>query len=389
MVLKGTFLVEISLLGAELIFLIRYLGFLKESHCHYELSLKQVLHQNFTSILSMLRPGFLSGLLALHPFQSLVSTDGQSHQMHFYSPSHHRHQHYLVSRYFVSSRLRQTFTFASMYMGMSPFDAPGTYSLLQYAEFAQGIWYPKGGFAVVPIILSKIAERYGATFRLSTPVKSILVSDDKSKALGVITVSGEIIEADLVVNNSDLIYAHNELLPPEPSVSSKISQFLDELNPFSFSQKNLSKRPTSCSTISFYWALSRPLPRPPKDAEKTDPTTKCFSAHNIFLAGAYEPSFDQIFKDHSIPDEPSFYVNVPSMLDESASPPDGETVVVLVPVGHLTSVVNEESRVAVKGMVARARAQVLHTIKTRMGIDLSVDGWIKHEIVNDPIVCEC
>jgi len=74
------------------------------------------------------------------------------------------------------------------------------------------------------------------------------------------------------------------------------------------------------------------------------------------------------------------------MLDESASPPGGETVVVLVPVGHLTSDVNEESRVAVKGMVARARAQVLHTIKMRMGIDLSVDGWIKHEIVNDPIV---
>ena len=33
-----------------------------------------------------------------------------------------------------------------MYMGMSPFDAPGTYSLLQYTELAEGIWYPKGGF---------------------------------------------------------------------------------------------------------------------------------------------------------------------------------------------------------------------------------------------------
>ena len=26
-------------------------------------------------------------------------------------------------------------------MGMSPFDAPGTYSLLQYTELAEGIWY--------------------------------------------------------------------------------------------------------------------------------------------------------------------------------------------------------------------------------------------------------
>jgi phytoene desaturase (3,4-didehydrolycopene-forming) len=42
--------------------------------------------------------------------------------------------------------MRRVFTFGSMYMGMSPFDAPGTYSLLQYTELAEGIWYPKGGF---------------------------------------------------------------------------------------------------------------------------------------------------------------------------------------------------------------------------------------------------
>ena len=275
-----------------------------------------------------------------------------------------------------------------MYMGMSPFEAPGTYSLLQYAEFAEGIWYPKGGFATILITLSRIAKRYGATFRLSSPVKSILVSEDESRALGVVTVSGEIIEADIVVNNADLIYAHTELLPTEPSPSRKIHRFLDELNPLSFSQNNLSKRPTSCSTISFYWALSRPLPRPPKDSEKTDPSPKYFSAHNIFLAESYRPSFDQIFKQYSMPTEPSFYVNVPSMLDESAAPPDGETVVVLVPVGHLTREVNQEDRIAVKGMVDRARAHVLQTIKLRMGIDLRVGGWIKHELVNDPIVCK-
>ena len=31
----------------------------------------------------------------------------------------------------------------------SPFDAPGTYSLLQYTELAEGIWYPIGGFNAV------------------------------------------------------------------------------------------------------------------------------------------------------------------------------------------------------------------------------------------------
>ncbi|KAI0471512.1 hypothetical protein GGR56DRAFT_654440 [Xylariaceae sp. FL0804] len=47
-----------------------------------------------------------------------------------------------ASRYFWSERLRPIFTFATMYMGMSPFDAPSTYSLLPYTELAEGIWCP-------------------------------------------------------------------------------------------------------------------------------------------------------------------------------------------------------------------------------------------------------
>lgn len=103
----------------------RYLDFLKEAHDHYELSVSHVLLRNFTSILSMLRPDFLRHLSTLHPFESIYSR---------------------ASRYFKTERLRRVFTFGTMYMGNSPFDAPGTYSLLQYTELAEGIWYPIGGF---------------------------------------------------------------------------------------------------------------------------------------------------------------------------------------------------------------------------------------------------
>lgn len=103
----------------------RYLAFLQESHRHYEVSVREVLHKNFTSFFNLLRPSFLPHLLALHPFESIYSR---------------------ASKYFWTERLRRVFTFGSMYMGMSPFDAPGTYSLLQYTELAEGIWYPQGGF---------------------------------------------------------------------------------------------------------------------------------------------------------------------------------------------------------------------------------------------------
>lgn len=98
----------------------RYLGWMQEAHVHYEASVVHVLRKNFTSFASMIRPSFLTYLAALHPFESTWAR---------------------ASRYFYSERLRRAFTFGSMYMGMSPFDAPGTYSLLQYTELAEGIWY--------------------------------------------------------------------------------------------------------------------------------------------------------------------------------------------------------------------------------------------------------
>jgi phytoene desaturase (3,4-didehydrolycopene-forming) len=109
----------------------RYLGYLQESHKHYEISVDRVLHKNFPSLLSMFRPGFVKHIFDLHAFESVWRR---------------------VSKYFRTERLRRVFTFGSMYMGMSPFDAPGTYSLLQYTELAEGIWYPVGGFHQVRLM---------------------------------------------------------------------------------------------------------------------------------------------------------------------------------------------------------------------------------------------
>ena len=97
----------------------RYLAWMREGHVHYEASIVHVLRKNFTSLLSMARPSFLPYLAALHPFESIWNR---------------------AARYFYTERLRRAFTFGSMYMGMSPFEAPGTYSLLQYTELAEGIW---------------------------------------------------------------------------------------------------------------------------------------------------------------------------------------------------------------------------------------------------------
>ena len=75
--------------------------------------------------------------------------------------------------------------------------------------------------------------------------------------------------------------------------------------------------------------------------------------HNVFLASEYQDSFDDIFKRQLIPKEPSFYVNVPSRIDPSAAPPGKDSVVVLVPVGHLLKVTGQGLLLVRKGLTLR------------------------------------
>ncbi|KAI0020051.1 phytoene dehydrogenase [Xylariomycetidae sp. FL0641] len=327
----------------------RYLAWLREGHAHYELSVRDVLHRNFTSVWSLAAPRFVWTGLRLHPLHSLWRRAG---------------------RYFRSERLRRVFTFATMYMGMSPFDAPATYSLLQYSELAEGIWYPRGGFHAVLAALQRVGERLGVTYRLDCPVAAVLTHPDGVTARGVrLAASGEELAADVVVINADLVYAYSHLLPAATPGAQAYG-------------KSLRGRDASCSSISFYWALDRTVPE--------------LHTHNIFLADAYRASFDDIFARQTLPREPSFYVNVPSRIDPSAAPAGADAVVALVPVGHLRRSAGFPDSEAAGGLareqdwealVSRARSAVLDTIAARTGC-APLGGLIRHEIVNDPAAWE-
>ncbi|KAI1506091.1 hypothetical protein F5X99DRAFT_427941 [Biscogniauxia marginata] len=324
----------------------RFLSWLHEAHAHCELSAREVLHRNFGKPWDMrvlLGPSLLA---RLHPFHSVWGR---------------------ASRYFRTERLRRVFTFATMYMGMSPFDAPATYSLLQYAELAEGIWYPRGGFHAVLAALQRVGERLGVEYRLDAPVAQILMDADGKAARGVRLESGEVLDgADVVVVNADLVYAYGNLFPQTPAVRRHAA--------------SLRRRPASCSSISFYWSLDRRVPE--------------LQTHNIFLADEYRESFDAIFDRRALPDEPSFYVNVPSRIDPSAAPDGRDALIVLVPTGHLpesAGILTPSSSPSSSpsldanwlALISRARQAVLSTIEARTGC-APLAGLITREMVNDP-----
>lgn len=241
---------------------------------------------------------------------------------------------------------------------MSPYDAPGTYSLLQYAEIVRAIWYPIGGFWKVIEGLVNIGKRNGVTYRLSTAVVSVNLSPDGKRATGVTLASGESLSSDVVVVNSDLVYSFNNLFPPTSHA------------------RSLSKRAASCSSISFYWAMDRILPE--------------LQTHNIFLAGDYKGSFNSIFVEQALPEEPSFYVNVPTRVDPTAAPEGKDAIVVLVPVGHLDDNAGQginSRKVDWDQVVEAARESIFKTVEARTGIR-NMRSMVIKEIINTPMICK-
>jgi phytoene desaturase len=80
----------------------------------------------------------------------------------------------------------------------------------------------------------------------------------------------------------------------------------------------------------------------------------------VFLADhRYRESFTNIFNDLTLPEDPSFYISAPARTDSSLAPTDGDSVMALVPVGHL----DERQPQDWPALQSRARRTVLSRLE--------------------------
>ena len=206
-----------------------------------------------------------------------------------------------VRRFFKDPRLQMAFTFQDMYMSLSPYEAPALYSMMQYTELADGLYYSMGGMYRIAQELAAIAEKMGVEFVYNAPVEKILV--DGNRATGLALADGRTLTADIIVANADLGYVYRSLLPDDGSA------------------KRLDRMEYGCATIMFYWGLDKRYAQ--------------LGPHNLFLNGDYRQSFVDIFKRNTMPEQPNFYIHSPAQLDPSVAPAGGDAWYVAVPVGHI------------------------------------------------------
>ena len=257
-----------------------FLRYLEEGHRHYHLGMERLVQRDFRTAADFFTFSNLPLLFRLKP---LVP--------------HYRN----MSAYFDEPRLKAAFTFQDVYMGLSPFEAPATFSMMAYTELAHGVWYPRGGMYRVVEALMSIAREAGVEFEFNAAVDRIEVNG--RRAQGVKLADGRRLEADAVVANADLPYVYRHLLPEDGLA------------------KSMARKRFSCSVITFFWGVDKPC--------------ATLGPHTLFLADDYRENFESIIRQLTLPDNPSVYVHAPTRLDPALAPPGEDTLIAIVPVGHL------------------------------------------------------
>jgi phytoene desaturase len=250
-----------------------------------------------------------------------------------------------MSAYFTNPRLKIAFTFQDIYMGLSPFEAPATFSMMPYTELAHGVWYPKGGMYSIVEALMSLARDAGVEFAFDTTVERINVNHKHASGLDL--EHNQHIVPDIILANADLPYVYQELLPKDDQV------------------EKLSRKRFSCSVITFFWGMDKPYPS--------------LGPHTLFLADDFRRNFESITRDLDLPPNPSLYIHAPTRLDSSMAPPGQDTLIAIVPVGHLS----ESGEQDWENLTNQARKHVFRRL-TMLGIN-DLEAHIKFETTFTPL----
>ncbi len=210
----------------------------------------------------------------------------------------------VLGRYFSDDVLKICFTFQAKYIGMSPWEAPGLFSILSFIEHGGGVWHIGGGLNELSKSMAKIVEEEGGSIHLSKAVKKLIIEDSVAK--GVILEDGSEDRADYVIINADFAQAMKNLVEPKHRKK--------------YTKNKLDGMKYSCSTFMLYLGLGK--------------VYENLYHHNIFFANDYKYNVSEIVSNNVIPDDPSFYVHNPSLIDGSLAPEGKSSVYVLVPIGN-------------------------------------------------------
>jgi phytoene desaturase len=221
-----------------------------------------------------------------------------------------------VENYFEHPKLQQIMQYTLVFLGGAPNSTPALYNLMSHVDFNLGVYYPRGreglgtgnpdepapsGLNAVAVAMADLARELGVEFRTNHPVASIRGERGNFR----VYTDGEtdVFDADVVVSDAD--YAHTEQALLEPADRQYDADYWES-------------RTYAPSAFLLYLGV---------EGDVDD-----LAHHTLVLPSNWEHHFDEIFEDPAWPDDPAYYLCVPSETDDSVAPDGHSNLFALVPI---------------------------------------------------------
>jgi phytoene desaturase len=197
-----------------------------------------------------------------------------------------------VARHFSHPRVREAFSFHSLFIGGDPFRVPAIYAALVHLQVAEGGWYADGGvYSLVEAMARPLDVRLGARVEQ--------VETTAGRVSGVRLAGGERLAADAVVSNADVLRT-NTLLGRAPA--------LRRLRP-------------TMSCFLLYLG--------------TDRVIDGLAHHTLLVGEGYREFIRTVTRGDALPRRFSTYVHAPARTEPEMAAPGGDSLAVLLPVPNL------------------------------------------------------
>ena len=204
-----------------------------------------------------------------------------------------------VADYFDHPKLKQVTQYSLVFLGGAPSNTPALYNMMSHVDFNLGVHYPENGMRSVVDACVELGEQMGVDYVTDAEVSEIV---NRKKGFLVENSAGDV-RADYVVSDADYAHTEQELLPEHER---------------QYDADYWDSRTYAPSAFLMYMGVEG-------DVEPLE-------HHTLVLPTDWNGHFEQIFDDPAWPEDPAYYLCVPSETDDDVAPEGHSNLFALVPV---------------------------------------------------------
>ncbi len=269
--------------GIEPDFKKKFVRYLSKSGALFHDTVDLVIKNNFDSVFE-----YISTLMRVNPVHVPVLLTS------FYAH---------VKKYFTSQEARQIISLVAFFLGRTPFDTMGIYSLLSYTEFKHdGYYNVKGGMYKIVEGLVRELEKENVKFLFNTEIKGYSSMNGQLQSLT--DSAGIQHQADIFLINADAAWFRGRIF-----------------NRQKYSENKLAKMNWTMGYLTFYLGLKCKLPE--------------VNHHNYYLGNNFDEYAKNVMIHPGTLQKPYYYVNVLSKHNTDCAPEGCESLFFVCPVPNL------------------------------------------------------